>query len=69
MIKLIREYDGKWMVYNTQNSKVADILTINEYNYYPQTKTRYRVDYKGETQKSMIEHFSTAKSIAWKIVK
>lgn len=65
-----KEYEGRWSVYNTSTGKSAYIVKIEEFGFLASSKSRYRVDNgKGETIASMIDHFSTAKSIATKEVK
>jgi hypothetical protein len=69
MIKLIKECEGSWCIWNTKNNKCADIVKINEHNAYVKSKSRYRVDFKGSTISSMIDNFQTARGIATKAVK
>jgi hypothetical protein len=64
MITLNKESDTTWCVFNSGNGKSADIVRINEYNGLKPKKSRYRVDVKGATEATMIEHFQTAKGIA-----
>lgn len=67
-IRVIKEYDGRWTVWNPDNHKTTDIIKFNEYSLLP-TNPKYRVDVNEQTIDSCIEHFQTAKSIAIKAVK
>jgi len=67
-IKTHKEHDGKWIVWNTESGATADIVAISEYSLLP-TKQKYRVDVRGKTIASGIEHFQTAKSKATKAVR
>lgn len=69
MIEVIKESEGKWLVWNTKNHKCADIVKINEHNALFKVKTKYRVDVNGVTVDSMIGNFQTAKGIAIKNIK
>lgn len=70
MINVSKVEDGKWCVFNRKNGKCADIVRINEYNPYAiNNKPKYRVDFEGYTKESMIEHFQTAKGIAYKCIR
>ena len=69
-VKVIKEHDGEWYIYNIVTGNGAYIRTINEGGFLASSKKRYRVDNgRGETIASMIDHFATAKSIAMKSVK
>lgn len=69
MVKTNKDYDGRWTVYNTLTGKMATITSITEHGLIGTQKTRYRVDVKGRTVKSMIDHFATARAEAKKYVK
>lgn len=68
MVKTIKEYDGKWMVWNKETGKVADIVRINEGGYLASSKKRYRVDVSGKTVASMVDSYQKALGIAKKAV-
>lgn len=60
--------DGTWQVYNSENGKSALIVAIQEYDFYTPNRKRYRVDVDYKTVESMIDHFQTAKSVAYSYV-
>lgn len=68
MIITNKDYDGRWTVFNTRTGETATIISIKEHGFLATNKIRYRVDVKGETVKSMIDHFQTAKAAAKKFV-
>ena len=68
MVKIEKEYEGKYYVYNNKTGACADIVRIYEYNPLGKDKTRYRVDYQGGTKLSMVT-LNEAKSYARKLVK
>jgi len=68
-IKVHKEDDARWIVYNHKSGKTADIVKIEEYGFGVHRKNRYRVDQSGRTVKSMIDHFQTARSAAIQLVK
>lgn len=53
-------------LYSIQNNMTtATIIKIREFGFLSSSvPTRYRIDVKGKTIASMIEHFQTAKSVA-----
>lgn len=63
-IKIVKEYDGKWMVWNKSNGKVADIVRIQEFGILGSSKPRYRVDVSGKTVESLIPNFKSAEKVA-----
>lgn len=69
MIKTIKDYEGRWTVFNTVTGETATIISIKEYGFLSSKATRYRVDVKGKTIKSMINHFATARAEAKNLVK
>ena len=69
VVKTVKQCEGEWTVYETSTMACAEIIAIQEFGFLAPAKKRYRVDYNGTTQASMIENFQTAKSIATKIVK
>lgn len=69
MIRLIKEYEGKWCVFNSRNGKCADISKINEHHALKGVKPRYRVDHNGKTIGTMLENFQTARGIASRAVR
>lgn len=69
MIKIIKQSESSWCVWNTKTKKCADIVKIEEYNAFIKRNSRYRVDVSGSTIKSMIENFQTAKNVAYKAVR
>lgn len=69
MIKVNKENEKTWCVWNTKTGKTADIVKISEYNAFFPNKTRYRVDVSGITVDTLIENFQTAKGVAYKAVK
>lgn len=69
MVKTIKDYDGRWTVFNTVTGETATIISIKEHGFLASKGTRYRVDMKGKTIKSMIDHFATARAEAKKLVK
>lgn len=68
MIKIQKESEDLWMVYNTETGDVANIVRCQDYMLGEITQF-YRVDYRGETEDSLIKNFQKAKSIAIKLVK
>jgi hypothetical protein len=68
-IKLIKESQDVWSVWNNRNGKLATIISIQEFGYLATNKKKYRVDVNGKTIRSMIDHFQKAKAIATKHVK
>lgn len=68
MLKLIKEYEGKWFVWNTKTNKCADIIRINGYNPFGKSNPQYRVDVNGKTVESLIDSFQKARGIASKNV-
>lgn len=69
MIELKKQTENSWLVWNTSNNKVADIVKIDEYNAFIKRKPRYRVDVNGFTVESMVENFQTARGIATRYIK
>jgi hypothetical protein len=65
LIKTKKEYEGRWLVWNTKTGDVADIF-ITDDMFMGHHKTLYTVVYRGERVGVMIEHFQAAKSIARK---
>jgi hypothetical protein len=65
LIKTKKEYEGRWLVWNTKTGDVADIF-ITDDMFMGHYKTLYTVVYRGERVGVMIEHFQAAKSIARK---
>ena len=68
MIRINKEYEGKYIAFNDKNGECADIIRIYEYNPLGKNKVRYRVDYQGSTKLSMVT-LTEAKSYARKLVK
>ena len=68
MIKIQKEYDGKYIAFNDKTYACADIIRVYEYNPLGRDKVRYRVDYQGCTKLSMAT-LTEAKSYARKLVK
>lgn len=69
MVKTIKDYNGRWTVFNTVTRETATIIIIREHGFLASKGTRYRVDVKGKTVKSIIDHFATARAEAKKLVK
>lgn len=69
MIKVIKENETKWMVWNKKTGEIADIVRIFEGGYLASKNAKYRVDYKGKTVDTMIVGWTRAKSVAMKLVK
>jgi len=69
MIRCYKENSNTWTVWNTWNNKTADIVKIDEHNAIMKIKQKYRVDVKGNTYRSLIHNFNTAKGIAYNQVK
>ena len=69
MIKCYKENSNTWIVWNTLNNKNADIVKINEHNAIMKIKQKYIVYVKGNTYRSLIHNFNTAKGIAYSQVK
>ncbi|MGE6755966.1 hypothetical protein ACQKFO_21430 [Rossellomorea sp. NPDC071047] len=67
MIKVKKECEGQWMVWNTLNMEIADIRTTDEM-FMGQHFKRYTVVKSGKRIAIGLEHFQTAKSIASKAV-
>ena len=65
MIRIEKEYEGKYIAFNDKTGACADITRINEYG---SSKVRYRVDFRGYTRLSMVT-LTEAKSYARKLVK
>ena len=68
MVKIEKEYEGKYIAFNDKTGECADIVRIYEYNAYGKDKVRYRVDFKGITKLSLVT-LTEAKSYARKLVK
>ena len=69
MIKIQKEYDGKYIAFNDKTYACADIIRIDGgYSAYGRSKVQYRVDYQGCTKLSMVT-LTEAKSYARKLVK
>jgi len=66
MIRIEKEYEGKYIAFNDKTGACADISRINEYG--GSGKVRYRVDFRGCTKLSMVT-LTEAKSYARKLVK
>jgi hypothetical protein len=69
MIKIEKEFDGQWVVWDTNTQRTATIVRIDDYFMGQKKKCHYRVDYKGRTVETMIELFHKAKSTASKQVR
>ena len=67
MIRIEKEYEGKYIAFNDKTGACVDIVRINEYSF-GKSRVRYRVDYKGSTKLSMVT-LTEAKSYARKLVK
>lgn len=68
MVKTVKEYDGRWTVYNTYSGETATIIRFKEQGFLADNKPMYRIDVNNRTVKSMITHFATAKAEAKKFV-
>ena len=68
MIRIDKEYEGKYIAFNDKNGDCADIIRVCEYNPLGKDKVRYRVDYQGCTKLSMVT-LTEAKTYARKLVK
>ena len=68
MIRIDKEYEGKYYAFNDKTGDVSDIIRVYEYNPLGKDKVRYKVDYKGCTKLSMAT-LTEAKSYARKLVK
>lgn len=64
--KVFNNKDGTWSIICGDN--YATIVSIQDYGFLAKSHKQYRVDVKGRTVASMIDHFATAKSIALKHV-
>lgn len=69
MIKMQKESDGRWIVWDTKTLREATIVRIDDYFMGRKMKSRYRVDYKGVTVETMIDVFHKAKTAASKRVR
>ena len=67
LIKVNKEYDGLWIVWNSENNKMANIIQYED-KMLGNTKKLYRIDISGKTKVSMLDHFQTAKKTARKFV-
>lgn len=67
MIRIEKDYEGKYTAFNDKTGVCADIVRISEYSF-GKTKVRYRVDFEGSTKLSMV-NLAEAKSYARKLVK
>ncbi|WCF11472.1 hypothetical protein NDS46_31435 (plasmid) [Paenibacillus thiaminolyticus] len=69
-VLITKQSDTHWMVWCQDGTEVkaADIHKIEDFGFLGR-KSRYRVDVDGKTVQSMIDHFSTAKSIATKQIR
>jgi len=67
MIKLAKENENTWCVWDTRTGKCAEIVKIYDY-ILGKEKIRYRVDVAGITVNSLIEKFQIARSVAYKAV-
>ena len=68
MIRIDKEYEGKYYAFNDKTGASADIIRVYEHNPLGKDKVRYRVDYQGCTKLSMVT-LTEAKSYARKLVK
>lgn len=68
MVKVIKEQEGKWLVWNKKTGKMAEIVAIQDFGYLAKSHKQYRVDVEGKTVETMLDHFQTARSIAVKHV-
>ena len=68
-IKVIKECDNEWIVFNSKTGKSATIVKFNDSYGFIQKKSQYRVDVNGRTVGTLIDNFQTAKSIANKHTK
>lgn len=68
MVKIVKEFDGRWTVYNTYSGETATIIRFKEQGILANSKPIYRIDVNNQTAKSMITHFATAKAEAKKLV-
>lgn len=66
MIKVKKEYDGVWTVYDTKTKKTATIVKFKDGMPWEKKYSFYRVDVNGQTVASMIDHFQKAKGVASK---
>lgn len=64
MIKVIKEYDEIWMVWNKSNGKVTDIVRIQDFGILASSKPRYWVDLSGKTVESLISNFKRTEKVA-----
>lgn len=44
MVKTVKEYDGRWTVYNTYSGETATIISFKEQGYLANGKPMYRID-------------------------
>ena len=47
MIRIDKEYEGKYYAFNDNTGASADIIRVYEHNPLGKDKVRYRVDYQG----------------------
>lgn len=69
MIKTQKEYDGRWMVWNTNTMETAWIVRIDDWFMGRKQPSQYRVDKEGQTRATLLESFANAKSAAGKLLK
>lgn len=69
MIQMNKVTEGEWIVWNKKTGLSANIIKIKEYGILARSRPLYRVDFKGVTEHSMIEHFQSAKGKAFELVK
>lgn len=69
MLKVNKEWDGQWLVWNTNTDKIATIVRIDDSFMGKKKPCRYRVDQNGVTVASMLENFAVARKTANKHVR
>lgn len=68
MIKVQKECEGEWTVYDEETMKSATIVRFED-RFLGEIINYYRVDGSEGTIESMIEHFQTAKGVATRYLK
>lgn len=67
MLQVLNHHDHTWSIFNPVTGDVATVVrfmdTWSERGFY------YRVDYHGQTQKTMLNHYATAIAEAKKLVR
>lgn len=68
-IRVHKEYDGEWLVYNYDTGASAKIVRYNHSYGFIKEKSQYRIDVNGKTIATGIESYRKAESMARKSVK